>query len=425
MGSFVLYILEWSLALLLFLLIWKLAFAGTTLHRFNRIYLLGATAVSAILPLFNVQFSQMLPISIEQTQFAFVLNEVTVSGSASKLDYRISASDHVLAWILVSMYAVYMLTLITGWIQSFIRMGNFLRGKKSHKVGRSVRLYQAPGEFGPFSWMNCIVISDSEEGFARKVSLRHELSHIRLGHYVDLMVLSICTIVNPVCWLVLKEMKIIHEYEADAEVINRYAINEKDYQRLLIMRTVGAEAYALASSFNLNIKQRIIMMKKEKTLRRRLLWMILVIPAMGISLVAFANEDSATKLGVNQISKSKTDDIEKLNVEQNIHEDEAFITYEKLPEFPGGMKELFSFLTKNMEYPKEAADSAISGRVIVQFVVDKDGSIIKPEVIQSVHPSLDAEALRIVSLMPKWSPGKQNGEPIKAKFTLPITFRLN
>jgi hypothetical protein len=105
-----------------------------------------------------------------------------------------------------------------------------------------------------------------------------------------------CTIVNPVCWLVLQEIKIVHEYEADDEVINRYGIQEQDYQRLLLIKAVGAEAYALASSFNLNIKKRIIMMNKNKTRKRRLMWLLLLVPLLGMTSVLFARTEKAVNL---------------------------------------------------------------------------------------------------------------------------------
>lgn len=428
MGSFVLYILEWSLALLLLLLVWKIAFSGTTLHRFNRIYLIGATVASALLPLLNLHIGQTVPFSIEQTQFAYMLNEISVNGSISKIGANVSIQDYIWACILIAIYATYVFTLFVGWTRSFVRTRQFLKGRPYHKVGQSVRLYQAPGEFGPFSWMNCIVISSAENGFARRVSLRHELAHIRLGHYADLVFLLACTIVNPVCWLVLKEIKVIHEYEADAEVISRNDISDKDYQRLLIMRTVGAEAYAMASSFNLNIKQRIIMMKKEKTLKRRLLWLVLVIPAMGVSLTAFAKGNGVMAPGADEITVSKNDSVTTQNtvwVESVTPPDEVFTVVEDMPEFPGGMSELMKFIADNIAYPEEAEKQNITGRVVIQFVVDKDGSIIEPKVVKSVDPLLDAEALRVISKMPSWTPGKQRGETVRVKFTIPITFNLN
>ena len=93
--------------------------------------------------------------------------------------------------------------------------------------------------------------------------------------------------------------------------------------------------------------------------------------------------------------------------------------------FPGGMQEMMKFLQQNIKYPKEAQEQGKQGRVIVQFVVNKDGSIVNDSIVRSVDPLLDAEALRVVRSMPNWTPGKQKGKPVRVRFTLPVTFHLN
>lgn len=311
MGSIVLYIIEWAFALLVLLAIYKTAFSGTTLHRFNRFYLLGATLLSALLPLVHVTISDSTPVaaglSIEETEFArelsgtftFAPEPETMWADAPDL-----ATDSTLperrtslwAVMLIGTYSIYVLTLIIGWTRGIIRARRFLKGKSRRRLSRTVWLVTHSEQYGPFSWMNYIVISDSENGFARRASLRHEYSHVKLLHSIDLIVLLACTIVNPVCWLVLQEIKIVHEYEADDEVINRYGIREQDYQRLLLIKAVGAEAYALASSFNLNIKKRIIMMNKNKTRKSRLIWLLLLIPMLGVTSVLFARTEKAVNL---------------------------------------------------------------------------------------------------------------------------------
>lgn len=97
---------------------------------------------------------------------------------------------------------------------------------------------------------------------------------------------------------------------------------------------------------------------------------------------------------------------------------------EQMPAFPGGTATLMKFLSDNMKYPEQAEKEGIQGRVICTFYVEKDGSISDISVAKSVHPQLDAEAVRVLSLMPKWIPGKRNGELTKVKYTFPITFRL-
>ena len=185
MGAFVVYILEWSACLLLFLL------------------------------LYNISFESALEVSTDG---------LTVAEKG--------------ALVLLIVYLLYVLTQLVGWGKAYVKMLWFLRGKRRHRLSRWIWLVEHDSEYGPFSWMNHIVISSHEEGFGRRASIRHELSHILLLHHIDLLLTVICVIINPVCWLVMKEIKIVHEYEADDEVINHYRIQSRDYQRLLILPTI-------------------------------------------------------------------------------------------------------------------------------------------------------------------------------------------
>ena len=111
-------------------------------------------------------------------------------------------------------------------------------------------------------------------------------------------------------------------------------------------------------------------------------------------------------------------------VEPEPEEEEVYMVVEEAPEYPGGYQALLDLLRKNVKYPAICRDNGIQGRVVVSFVVDKDGSVVEPEVVSSVHPALDAEALRVISLMPKWKPGSQRGETVRVKFSVPVTFSL-
>ena len=293
MGSFVVYILEWALCLSAFLLLYKMCFSGSTFHRFNRFFLLGSVVVSALLPLAHITASeQMEPIAevcrLNTEQFETAQTLVTEVREQPTVGQRFFV-------FLTLAYVIYMAIQVTNWLRSVVKMLLFLRGKRIRRVGHWIRLVVHNEEYGPFSWMNYIVISDKERGFGRRASMLHELSHIKLLHPLDLVFILLCTLVNPVCWLVMKEIKVVHEYEADDEVINHYHIRSRDYQRLLVIRTVGAEAYALACSFNLNIKKRIIMMKKKQSTWWRLTWMAVTLPLVGVALTAFSKPKEALK----------------------------------------------------------------------------------------------------------------------------------
>ncbi len=102
----------------------------------------------------------------------------------------------------------------------------------------------------------------------------------------------------------------------------------------------------------------------------------------------------------------------------------VFDTVDQMPEYPGGMQAMIEFLQANMKYPEDAAKQKVEGRVMVQFVVETDGSISDVHVAKQVFPSLDAEAIRVVQAMPKWTPGKEKGKVVRVKYNLPIVFRM-
>ena len=104
--------------------------------------------------------------------------------------------------------------------------------------------------------------------------------------------------------------------------------------------------------------------------------------------------------------------------------EEIFVVVEEQPEFPGGNTAMMKFLSDNIKYPVIAQENGIQGRVITNFVVERDGSITDVQVVRGVDPSLDKEAVRVIQSMPKWKPGKQRGSTVRVRFTLPVVFRL-
>ena len=110
--------------------------------------------------------------------------------------------------------------------------------------------------------------------------------------------------------------------------------------------------------------------------------------------------------------------------EEEPEEQTIFEVVEEAPSFPGGMSALMQFLSKNIKYPTIAQENGVQGRVICQFVVNRDGSIVDVKVIRGVDAYLDKEAVRVIQSMPKWTPGKQRGKAVRVRYTLPVMFRL-
>ena len=121
-------------------------------------------------------------------------------------------------------------------------------------------------------------------------------------------------------------------------------------------------------------------------------------------------------LGLTTVNAQKTVVAEK--------NQQVFDVVEQMPEYPGGMQALFEYLSQNVKYPEDAEKQKVEGRVIATFVVETDGSISNVEVVKPAFPSLDAEAVRVLSGMPKWTPGMQSGKVVRVKYTVPINFNL-
>ncbi len=125
------------------------------------------------------------------------------------------------------------------------------------------------------------------------------------------------------------------------------------------------------------------------------------------------------KANTSDASSANSSDVSSAN-----SKDDVFNTVEVMPEYPGGMEAMIKFLSENIKYPEQMKKDSIEGRVILSFVVEKDGSITEVEEVRSPHPVLTEEAIRVVKLMPKWTPGKQRGKTVRVKFMLPINFQI-
>ena len=130
------------------------------------------------------------------------------------------------------------------------------------------------------------------------------------------------------------------------------------------------------------------------------------------------------RLAGESSEKKTAEDGASTNTSSQDYYDEVLEMVEENPQFPGGEQALMAYLSQNLVYPRFAQENGLQGRVLIQFVVNKDGSVVEPSFLRSVHPILDAEAMRVTLNMPKWTPGKKDGKPVRVRFTMPITFTL-
>ena len=442
MGTFLVYILKSAACLAVFYLFYKLLMSRDTFHRFNRFALLGLLVLSSVLPLVEVSVNRPAPVhetmlTLEQL---LLLADVQAEG-------EVVSQPTTALWVRVSLL-VYLAGIIFFAVRNLWSLGRLAvllrRGRLEQLAdwlpGRAenVRLVVHNHDIAPFSWMRYIVLSrkDLEEN-GREI-LIHELAHIRNRHSWDLLLADICIFVqwfNPAAWLLKQELQTLHEYEADDTVL-REGVNAKDYQMLLIKKAVGTRLYSMANSFNhSSLKKRITMMLKEKSNPWARVKYLYVLPLAALAVSAFARPevsavaDELSSAKVNDLVASmKTNQVETASVavKDTLTPDESvFEVVEQMPEFPdGGMAGLMEYFKKNLRYPEEAKKAGMQGRVVVQFLINKNGAISDASVLRSVDRLLDAEAVRLVRSMPKWKPGMQKGKAVTVKYTVPVLFKL-
>ena len=450
MGVFFIYILKSSVCLVLFYLFFRLLLSKETFHRFNRMALLGVLFFSLLIPCIEVTTRHQ----VEVQQAVLSIEQLLLMAELETTPANVGAVQETsaISWvqIVLLVYLAGILFLACRNIYSLICLFRLVHSGKHEKLEKGVTLVVHNQEIAPFSWMKYIVISrkDLEEN-GREI-LIHEMAHIHHRHLVDLLVADICIFFqwfNPGAWLLKQELQNIHEYEADETVINE-GVNAKEYQLLLIKKAVGTRLYSMANSFNHSkLKKRITMMLKEKSSPWARLKYLYVLPVAAIAVTAFARPEVSDK--VEEISSVKVNDLAAIvetkvlesvgdttkpadvkyvptEVRKQLKGTPVFEVVEEMPEFPGGgMSAFMDYIKKNMRYPASAKEKGTQGRVTVQFVVDKDGSIKDPKLLRSVDKDMDAEALRLISSMPKWEPGRQKGQPVAVKYTVPVMFRLD
>ena len=434
MGNFLVYILKSAACLAVFYLFYKLLMSRDTFHRFNRFALLGLLVLSSLLPL--VEASVNSPAAVQETMLTLeqllLLADIQPEGESMAA----ATPSATVLWLRAALlvYLTGIVFFIVRNLCSLARLGRLIcQGKREalnsylpDRKEKNVRLVVHDHDIAPFSWMHWIVIArkDLEEN-GREI-LIHELAHIRNRHSWDLLLADLCIFVqwfNPAAWLLKQELQNIHEYEAD-ETILREGVNARNYQMLLIKKAVGTRLYSMANSFNhSSLKKRITMMLKEKSNPWARAKYLYILPLAALAVTAFARPEVsavADEISAVKVIAPAVHDSIQPNVQTAVAAPSSAL--DQMPEFPGGMEALITYLRNNIRYPQEAQKAGIQGRVIIQFIVSKDGSITDAEVVESVDPQLDAEGLRLIKNMPRWKPGMRKGQAIRVKQTLPIRF---
>lgn len=530
------YFLKINVAIALFYAFYRLFFYKDTFFAWRRTALLCFFAVSAAVPLLDIQqwIVQQEPMAAMADLYAaVVLPELTLTPQP-ETDWRQLVADGIVVayWLVAALLALRFLVQLAGIVR-------LARRCPTQKIdGTTVHLLpRAEGPFSFFRWI--FVCPDAHTGDELHEILTHERTHARQWHSIDVLTGELACIIcwfNPFAWLMKREIRTNLEYMADEKVLET-GHDSRTYQYHLLGLSHHKAAATIYNSFNvLPLKKRIIMMNKRRTraIGRTKYLMFLPLAALlmivsNIEAVARATQKITTEV-IEAVAPAETPDVQPqpeniaplpqqeksdkvtykgkivdeagnplsdvqiitdrkfqsmttstvndkgefrietspeasiaflykgkdaqilgwgwagnpenlskmdsnnmvivLKPQQVINAptdggEEVYEVVEKMPEFPdGGMPGLMKYLSANIRYPEAAHKDGTQGRVTVQFVVGKDGSIGNVSILRGVDPALDAEAIRVISGMPKWKPGTQKGEPVNVKYTVPVMFRL-
>ena len=453
MQDFLIYDAKVTVLIIVFYMFYRLLLSKETFHRVNRVVLLLTAVASFVLPLCVI------------TMHKTVTVEAMPVVSVGDIQLEIAKENPELWQVLLPViFIIGVVATLGHTLVSILKVMLLIRkSERFPQPDGTILCVTGNAEVSPFSWMRYIVMNRNDYEAGDAAILAHERGHIRLRHSCDVLLVDLLTALqwfNPAMWMLRQDLRAIHEYEADGEVLSQ-GINARQYQYLLISKAASIGGYSIANGINHStLKNRITMMLHTKSSSRSYWKLLALLPIVGVTLalnaetvteVVYLNDNPQKQVPVkkgkkagtikmgskqvkvveqdkkdNTVSETVTEVIKAKEVPANnvFQVVDVFDVVEQMPQFPGGIQALMEYLSQNIKYPKEAMEAEKQGRVLVQFIVTKDGSVRAAQVLNHVDEALDAEALRVINAMPNWLPGRQNGEAVNVKYTVPISFRL-
>ena len=503
MSAIFIYAIKSAICLALLYLPYTLLMRRDTFYSFNRIVLMGIVLLALVLPALDLPvFDNGILSGISGKGRAIIeigMPQAVIEGTGQHVAQPnpVDVSQEwsvLLVQMLLLIYIIGVGVCFVWKLISLIRLMRFIPAGSIWKEQKDgVTIYCHLGEASPCSWMNKIVISEDDYNNNPSVMI-HEKAHCHKGHSWDTLLVSLVEVFmwfNPCIWMLDHSLQEVHEYEADDEVL-RQGVTAKNYQMLLIEKAISTSSYTFANGFNHSLlKKRITMMMKKKSNK----WLsgtkaLYLLPVALVAVAAFATPKVSKNLeavidGKVNANVLNDQNISSKNVENQAEVDEitptltsqeaivldeepkraviaidemapeveqdpdtaVFSVVEKMPEFPGGMQALMTFLASNVKYPAIAQEAGVQGRVLVKFTISKTGKVKDARVIRGIpaisapEPVLESEkemyekkaeaayqinteALRVVESMPDWIPGQQKGQAVNVSYTVPINFKL-
>ena len=439
MNDALMYFLEVNIAIALFYLFYRLFFAGDTFWKTRRYYMLFSILLSFVYPFLSIEnwLQKQEPVQKLIVDYA-TLPEFTVTAVRE-------TSVFSLGNILMAIYGLVVLILLVRFI---LQLTSILRIRLhgTVKIVQDTRIIAIEKEVTPFSFFGSVFMNpELHNEHETKEILAHELTHVRQGHSFDVLVSELLTIIlwlNPATWLLKREIRQNLEFLADNKVIES-GFDSQTYQYHLLQLSYQTPEHKLGNKFNVSpLKKRIIMMNQKKSAKASLLKYSLIVP-LALALVVSSNAQTVINKAKKALTTTTTKEVKAtekkmltvpakstatapdlVTVVENGETEKTWDVVEKMPQYPGGDKELMGYLARNIKYPVEAQKNGTQGKVIVGFTVNSAGKVVNQKVLRGVDAYLDKEAVRVVSTFPTWIPGEQKGEKVSVRYVIPIIFRM-
>lgn len=398
------YLLKSGLLLLVFYAVYKLLLENERMFRFNRVYLLGSIVFSLIIPLQLFSIKPFFSAAINVVQLDGIIIK-TNREVLDKMDY-----NQILMYVAGIVYGVIVLILI---VRFFRNLYSFYKNIKNNKteIINNQKIVLVKESILPHSFWNAIFINakEFENGKIPSELIVHEQAHIKQKHSLDILFIEILQIIfwfNPLIILFKKAIKLNHEFLAD-QAVNEQFESVSAYQSLLLDIAYNKTNIALASNINYLItKKRFLMMTKEESPLK------IILKAFTVGIVSvlmlFIFSTNAVAQEVSKIENQSKDFLMTADVDVQ-------------PQFPGGILEFYKLVGQNYRVPKELSKNKTNGKVYLQFMIEKDGSLSEITILRDkLGYGAGEEAVRVLKLSPKWIPASDKGNPVRVMYSLPI-----
>ncbi len=441
-GTFLAYSLLASTLLIVVWAVYKCVLANAGCFRFNRILLLSCTTLAFVFPIFIL--NPFWVADIMENNFEIAFNPVEIAYIANTVSEQITPIwDYI-----VTLYLIGVIVMTIYFLVSLVRLTLFILKGEHIKQDDCRIILHRHNSVAPFAWCGYIMMPRRDWYEFGQMIVCHEKAHIECRHWIDLLFMQAAIIITwycPAIWLLRNELHTLHEYEADSRVLAS-GVKREEYQMFLIKKTVGARFATLSNCLNhSSLKKRITMMLSSKPTGKARVRAFVMVPAMALALIGLATP--AVSAVINEVSAAtpvedlrykiseKSDStirVTERNSDVVVTEkaDAAdavpFIRTETAPNFPGGKDKLTEFVNKNISFPESAyVNGILDMDAVVQLTIAKDGVVKEARIVKSSGQVLDAEALRVARMLPKFHPGLNGGLPAESSYTLAFNYSVN